>query len=168
MLVLFRGHTTFTEVPDAPPTVPSLTRGIAASSTSQSADAGAGSLQLSAANLGNASSHTALRFFPTRPCFRNRALHRNPHPSRASSPTCKDRRPRCAAPSQPVPAVAVNRTRRRVARPARCRADFADDGWFVVPSAANEYGEAYAAADEDSRGTSPPGSLRSTFSSSDR
>jgi hypothetical protein len=27
-------------------------------------------------------------------------------------------------------------------------ADPSDNGWFVVPSAANEYGEAYAAADD--------------------
>ncbi len=150
MLVLFRGHTTFTEVPDAPPTGVSLTRGIAASSTSQSDDAGAGSLQLSAANLGNASPHDSTPIFSSAPLLPQSGVA--PQSASVASVVTdlqgSTSSLRGAEPPSSGGGGEIARGGESLAPMTLAWADSPDDGWFVVPSAANEYGEAYAAADD--------------------
>ena len=159
MLGIARGATSFTEVPDAPPTGGSpISRGIATSSTSQSADAGAGTLQL--ANVSTFSQATIVPSFSSHdstpvlssaplltqsgaaPQFVSVASVVTDLQAPASAPRGGE------SPSSGGGGGEIARGGESLAPMALAWADAADDGWFIVPSAANEYGEAYAAADD--------------------
>jgi len=150
MLVLFRGHTTFTEVPDAPPTGVSLTRGIAASSTSQSADAGGGSLQLSSANVSSVSSHDSTPILSSAPLLPQSSAA--PQLLPVASVVTDLQGPTSVLRGADSPSSGgggeIARGGESLAPMSLAWADSSDDGWFIVPSAANEYGQAYAAADD--------------------
>jgi hypothetical protein len=142
MLVLFRGHTTFTEVPDAPAApVSPLARGIAASSTSHSDDAGAGSVQFAGANL-------STPIFSSAPLLPQSGAA--PQLLQVSSVVTELQGPASSLHGADLPSSGGGG---EIARGGESLAPLSlawssDDGWFIVPSAANEYGQAYAAAND--------------------
>jgi hypothetical protein len=146
MLVLFRGHTTYTEVPDAPPAVSLVGRGSAPPSAS-SADAGSGSPQVTVTP--SVPSHDTAPIFSSGPAT----------PQSGAVPVflpvssvVTDLQGSASllrggeSPSSGGGEIAGGGE--SLAPLSLAWADSSDDGWFVVPSAANEYGQAYAAASD--------------------
>jgi hypothetical protein len=153
MLVLGRGHTHFTEVPDAPPTGVSLIpRGAAASSASQSADAGEGALQLSGATptAPSFSSHDSTPILSSAPLLLQSGAA--PQFVSVASVVTDLQAPASSLRGGESPSSSgggeIARGGESLAPMSLAWADSSDNGWFVVPSAANEYGQAYAAADD--------------------
>ncbi|MEA2873462.1 MAG: hypothetical protein QOH67_3438 [Hyphomicrobiales bacterium] len=150
MLITVRGETTFHEVPDAPPTGVSLVpRGAAASSTSHGDDAGAGSVQFSVAGVSNAPSHDSTPVFSSAPLLPQSGAA----PQFVSvSSVVTDLQGSTSllrgaeSPSSGGGGSEIARDGESLAPMSLAWADSSDNGWFIVPSAANEYGEAYAAA----------------------
>jgi len=142
----------YIEVPDAPAGGSSI-RGIATQGASQGADGSAGSLQLSgtATTMPSFSSHESTPILSSAPLL----LQSGAAPQFVSvASVVTDLQGSASAlrggesPSSGGGGGDIARGGESLAPMTLAWADSADDGWFVVPSAANEYGEAYAAADD--------------------
>lgn len=147
MLAIGRGMSHFVEVPDAPAGGSSIPRG------SQGADGSAGSLQLSGTTttMPSFSSHDSTPILSSAPLL----LQSGAAPQIVSvASVVTDLQGSTSSlrggesPSSGGGGGEIERGGESLAAMTLAWADSADDGWFVVPSAANEYGQAYAAADD--------------------
>jgi hypothetical protein len=151
MLVLFRGHTTFTEVPDAPPTgVSPIPRGTAASSTSQGADGSSGgSVQFSSGTF--TSQGTLMLSADSTPILSSAPLLSQSGAALLVSgvvTALQGSTSLLSAGASSSGGGEIGRDDGSLAPMSLAWADSSDDGWFVVPSAATEYGQTYVAAND--------------------
>ena len=149
MLISVRGETTFHEVPDAPPAVSLVARGSAAPSAS-SADTGAGSASPQVTIAPSAPSHDTAPIFSSGPALPQSGAA--PQLVSVSSVVTELQGPASSLRGADLPSSGgggeIARGGESLAPMSLALADASDDGWFVVPSAANEYGQAYAAAND--------------------
>jgi hypothetical protein len=136
MLAIGRGMSHFVEVPDAPTGVSLVPRGSAAPSASS-------------AEISSASSHDSTPIFSSAPLLPQSGaapqslavgsvvtdLHGSTSVLRGGE-----------SPSFGGGGGEIGRDGESLAPMSLAWADSSDNGWFIVPSAANEYGQAYAAA----------------------
>jgi len=148
MLAIGRGMSHFVEVPDAPAGGSSIPRG------SQGADSSAGSLQLSGTTttMPSFSSHDSTSILSSAPLL----LQSGAAPQFVSVASVVTDLQGSASSLRGGESPSsggggggdIARGGESLGPMTLAWADSADDGWFVVPSAANEYGQAYAAADD--------------------
>src|SRR5687768_1072299 len=162
MLVLGRGHTTFTEVPDVPtpPTPPAVSlvgRGSEAPAAPSADVSHAPQAITTSVTPSFTATDTTPVFSPgTTPVFSaGPALSQSGAPlllSPVASVVTDIQTPTSLARGADAPTSGggdgeVGRGGDSIAPMLVAMADYADNGWFIVPSAANEYGESYASGD---------------------